>query len=94
MEQVIDELKEKMRATHITRLQQGNCTIEGGFVWNDLLTNLERISDHCSNIAGCVIDSASRNLNLHESIRASRENNAEYEIMHKQFAEKYSIANL
>lgn len=94
LEQVIDELKEKMRATHITRLQQGNCTIEGGFVWNDLLTNLERISDHCSNIAGCVIDSASRNLNLHESIRASRENNAEYEIMHKQFAEKYSIANL
>ena len=94
LEQVIDELKEKMRASHIFRLQRNECTIEGGFVWNDLLTNLERISDHCSNIAGCVIDSAARNLNLHESLRNARENDAEYEVMHKQFAEKYSIANL
>ncbi len=94
LEQVIDDLKEEMRATHIFRLQKNECTIEGGFVWNDLLTNLERISDHCSNIAGCVIDIASRNLNLHESLRNARENDAEYEVMHKQFAEKYSIANL
>ncbi len=94
LEQVIDELKEKMRATHIFRLQRNECTIEGGFVWNDLLTNLERISDHCSNIAGCVIDTAAQNLNLHESLRNARENDAEYEVLHKQFAEKYSIANL
>ncbi len=94
LEQVIDELKEKMRATHIFRLQRNECTIEGGFVWNDLLTNLERISDHCSNIAGCVIDAASRNLNLHESLRNARENDAEYGVLHAQYAEKYSIANL
>ena len=94
LEQVIDELKEKMRASHIFRLQKNECTIEGGFVWNDLLTNLERISDHCSNVAGCVIDAASRNLNLHESLRNTRENDAEYEVMHKQFAEKYSIVKL
>ena len=94
LEQVIDDLKEKMRASHIFRLQRNECTIEGGFVWNDLLTNLERISDHCSNVAGCVIDTASRNLNLHESLRNARENDAEYEVLHKQFAEKYSIANL
>ena len=94
LEQVIDDLKEKMRASHIFRLQRNECTIEGGFVWNDLLTNLERISDHCSNVAGCVIDAASRNLNLHESLRNARENDAEYEVLHKQFAEKYSIANL
>jgi len=94
LEQVIDELKEKMRATHIFRLQKNECTIEGGFVWNDLLTNLERISDHCSNIAGCVIDAASRNLNLHESLRNARENDAEYGVLHAQYAEKYSIANL
>ncbi len=94
LEQVIDELKEKMRATHISRLQKNECTIEGGFVWNDLLTNLERISDHCSNIAGCVIDTAARNLNLHESLRNARENDAEYEVMHKHFADKYSIVNL
>lgn len=94
LEQVIDDLKEKMRASHIFRLQKNECTIEGGFVWNDLLTNLERISDHCSNVAGCVIDAASRNLNLHESLRNTRENDAEYEVMHKQFAEKYSIVKL
>ena len=94
LEQVIDELKEKMRASHIYRLQQGDCTIEGGFVWNDLLTNLERISDHCSNIAGCVIDTAKRNLNLHESLRNARENDAEYEVMFRYYSEKYSIANL
>ena len=94
LEQVIDELKEDMRASHIVRLQQGNCTIEGGFVWNDLLTNLERIADHCSNIAGCVIDTAEQNLNLHESLRNARENDAAYSVMHKQYAEKYSIANL
>ena len=94
LEQVIDELKEDMRASHIVRLQQGNCTIEGGFVWNDLLTNLERIADHCSNIAGCVIDTAEQNLNLHESLRNARENDANYEVMHKQYAEKYSIAHL
>ena len=94
LEQVIDELKEAMRATHISRLQQGECTIEGGFVWNDLLTNLERISDHCSNIAGCVIDTAERNLNLHESLRNARENDAEYEVMFVHYSEKYSISNL
>ncbi len=94
LEQVIDQLKEQMRASHISRLQQGECTIEGGFVWNDLLTNLERISDHCSNIAGCVIDTASQNLNLHESLRDARENSEEYSALYARYAEKYSIANL
>ena len=58
LEQVIDTLKEQMRTRHILRMQQGHCSIEAGFVWSDLLTNLERTSDHCSNIAGCVIDAA------------------------------------
>ena len=51
LEQVIDTLKEQMRTRHILRMQQGHCSIEAGFVWSDLLTNLERTSDHCSNIA-------------------------------------------
>ncbi|MCI7146769.1 MAG: Na/Pi cotransporter family protein, partial [Firmicutes bacterium] len=58
LEQVIDGLKEQMRTRHILRLQQGECSIDAGFVWSDLLTNLERTSDHCSNIAGCVLDMA------------------------------------
>lgn len=56
LEQVIDRLKEKMRTRHIHRMQQGDCSIEVGFVWSDLLTSLERASDHCANIAGCIMD--------------------------------------
>lgn len=69
LEQVIDKLKEIMRSGHILRLQKGSCSIETGFVWSDILTNLERTSDHCSNIAGCVLESKQHNLNLHESLR-------------------------
>ena len=70
LEQVIDLLKEQMRTRHILRMQQGACGIETGFVWSDLLTDLERTSDHCSNIAGCTIDTAQHNLNLHETLQA------------------------
>ncbi len=69
LEALIDELREALRTRHIIRLQGGNCSIEAGFVWSDLLTNLERISDHCSNIAGCVIETAHHDLNLHAGLR-------------------------
>ncbi len=51
LEQVIDKLKKQLKAMHISRLQNGECTIELGFIFTDLLTNYERVSDHCSNIA-------------------------------------------
>lgn len=54
LEEVIDRMKDTLRAKHISRLQQGQCSIDAGFVWADLLTSLERISDHCCNIAGCL----------------------------------------
>lgn len=54
LEEVIDRIKENCRTSHIKRLQQGKCTIEAGFIWNDILTDLERTSDHCSNIAGSI----------------------------------------
>lgn len=66
LKQVIVALKEQMRTRHILRMQQGHCSIEAGFVWSDLLTDLERTADHCSNIAGCVLDAANHGLNLHE----------------------------
>ncbi|MBO5981560.1 MAG: Na/Pi cotransporter family protein [Clostridia bacterium] len=72
LEQIIDRLKENMRTNHILRLQKGDCTMETGFVWSDILTNLERTSDHCSNIAGCVIDGEKHNLNIHESLREEK----------------------
>ena len=92
LEQIIDRLKEALRARHILRLQQGNCTINAGFIWSDLLTNLERVSDHCSNIAGCVLDIANRNMNLHQSLRAVRHDSAEYKAQYDRYAEKYALA--
>ena len=91
LEQVIDDLKEQMRTRHILRLQQGQCSIETGFVWCDLLTDLERTSDHCSNIAGCVIDAAQHDLNLHETLRAARGSDPDFRRIYQQYAEKYRI---
>lgn len=90
LEQVIDQLKERMRTHHILRMQQGVCSIDAGFVWSDLLTNLERTADHCSNIAGCVADMAQRNLNLHESLRSIRNDSEDFQQMFRAYAEKYS----
>jgi len=65
LEQVIDELKDAMRSGHIRRLQEGVCTIETGFVWADMLTDLERTGDHCCNVARTVIEVASEHMELH-----------------------------
>ncbi|WP_243467313.1 PhoU domain-containing protein [Acetivibrio straminisolvens] len=65
LEEVIDELKNAMKKKHIKRLQSNKCTIEMGFVYSDLITVLERISDHCSNIAECVIEMSHDSMNMH-----------------------------
>ena len=91
LEEVIDKLKEQMRTRHILRMQRGACSIEAGFVWSDLLTDLERISDHCSNIAGCVLDAAQHNLNLHEAPRTVRREDADFRTRLAADAEKYRL---
>ena len=92
LEQIIDDLKEELRTRHSIRLSQGNCSIETGFVWSDLLTNLERVSDHCSNVAGCIIDTAHHNLNLHESTRAVHESDAFFKEQFNLYKEQYKLA--
>ena len=94
LEQVIDGLKEQMRTRHILRLQQGLCSIDAGFIWADLLTNLERTSDHCSNIAGCVIDMAQRNMNIHEVLHETRNSSEDFRQKYKTFAGKYLYRNV
>lgn len=91
LEQVVDEMKEKMRTAHVRRLRNGECSIETGFIWSDILTNFERVSDHCSNIAGCVIDAAEHNLNLHETLDRAKRNDKEFKQKYSYYAEKYSI---
>ena len=68
LEETIDQLIEEIKVRHIHRLQTGECTIQLGFVLNDLLTNFERVSDHCSNIAVCVIESQADDLDPHAYI--------------------------
>lgn len=91
LEQVIDGLKEKMRTHHILRLQQGDCSIIAGFVWSDLLNNLERTSDHCSNIAGCVIEAANKEMTVHEALRDIRSDSPDYWNKYKNYLDKYSF---
>ena len=82
---------DSMRIHHILRMQQGSCSIESGFVWSDLLTALERVGDHCSNIAGCVIDLHHHNMNTHEAIRSARMENENFDDEYKAYAVKYSL---
>lgn len=91
LEEVIDQLKEQMRTHHILRLQQGKCSIDVGFVWSDLLTDLERTADHCSNIAGCVIDMAYHRMNIHESLRNFRNDSEDFRENFEKYAIKYAL---
>ena len=91
LEQVIDDLKEQLRARHILRLQQGSCSIETGFVWTDLLTSLERISDHCSNIAGGIIDLHNHDRNTHEALRSARTESGSYQILYQAYSREYRL---
>ena len=91
LEQVIDGLKEQLRTSHILRLQKEECSIEAGFVWADLLTDLERVSDHCSNIAGCIMDMHQGKLNLHESLRAMKEDRAQFDERCRMYRQKYAL---
>ncbi|MBR5504968.1 MAG: Na/Pi cotransporter family protein, partial [Clostridia bacterium] len=92
LEQVIDGLKSTLRNGHITRLKTGECSIEAGFVWADLITNLERTADHCSNIAACVIDAANNNMNVHQSLRDMKLNSEYFDSKFSYYSEKYAIS--
>lgn len=94
LEQVIDVLKETLRTSHILRMQQGQCSIDAGFIWSDLLTNLERTSDHCSNIAGCIIDMAHHNMNIHESLREVKNDSEDFKKQFQFYTKKYMLTEI
>lgn len=92
LEQVIDKLREEIKARHIERLKSGQCTIELGFILADLLGNLERISDHCSNIAVCMIEIQASVLNQHSYLSQVRKSvGGQYSDDYKIFEEKYRL---
>lgn len=91
LEEVVDTLKEQLRNRHILRLQKGECTIELGFVWSDLLTNLERVADHCSNIAGCIIEMSHDSLDVHEYLDNVKAGSPGFLQAYEAYARKYAL---
>ncbi len=92
LEQVVDHLKNQIRLQHTLRLQKSECTIEHGFVLADILTNLERVSDHCSNIAGCLIEmSRHDSLGVHEYLHTVKAGSEEFTRLYNRYLEKYQL---
>ena len=92
LEEVIDDLRDQIKLNHIRRLQKSECTIEHGFVLSDLLTNFERVADHCSNIASCVVEISQYDaLDLHKYIHDMKEGNEGFVAKYGEYKAKYAL---
>ncbi len=91
LEETVDRLTEEIRLRHIQRLQSGQCTIQLGFVLNDLLTNFERVSDHCSNIALCVIESQTGVMDPHAYAQELRAGDSGFEADLRRDLSRYQL---
>lgn len=93
LEQVVDSLKDELRSRHIQRLQNGECTISNGFIFSDLLTNYERVADHCSNIGVCVLRIAEDSFDTHEYLNRIKDGHDDtFENRYNRYKEKYQLA--
>ena len=92
LEQVIDQLCDELRRRHVDRLQHGKCTISNGFVFNDLIGNFRRISDHCSNIAAAMIGIESGSLETHEYLgKVKEEKDRSFQRNYEQYAKQFML---
>ena len=92
LEQVIDRLKLKIKNNHIMRLRDGKCTVEMGFILSDLLNNYERVADHCSNIAVCILELAHGSFDTHEYLNNVKENDENnFGLLYEKYKEKYAL---
>ncbi len=92
LEQVINRLRDKLKEAHIERLTNGECTIELGFVFSDLITNIERVSDHCSNIAIGVIETNRNGYDAHEYLHELKNSDdIQYNADYKSYKQKYAL---
>lgn len=92
LEDVIDGINSKAKKHHIKRLQKGKCTIALSVPFEDLLTNFERVSDHCSNVAVCMIQTKDDVYDTHEYLDTLKENNTpEFRAMYEEYKEKYGL---
>lgn len=91
LEEVVDQLQIKLKNRHVKRLQKGLCSMETGFIYLDILTSLERISDHCSNIAVCLIQVNDDNFETHEYLRTIKTSGDEFDTSVEKFLKKYPL---
>ena len=92
LEQVIDELNKAIKKRHIKRLRKGKCSIELGLVLADIVTNYERVSDHCSNIAVCLIQEQDKEVEEHDlTAHMDEEDNRKFAEQIKEYTEKYAL---
>lgn len=92
LEQVVDYLRDQIKLRHTLRLQKSQCSIELGFILSDILTNLERVSDHCSNIAGCLIEmSRNESLDIHSYLYKIKAGGEEYQKNYQLYMSKYAL---
>lgn len=89
LEEVIDELKAKLRANHIDRVKRRQCSIEAGFIWSDLLTNLERVGDHCNNIATEIIDDLNYDNRYFHKTKRHASDDEGYDVMYRDYSLRY-----
>jgi phosphate:Na+ symporter len=92
LEEVVDDLCDEIKANHIERVSRQECTLENGFVFNDLLTDYERISDHCSNIAVDIIESGPVGIKLHEyHMNHDYRSDEEFQRYFNEYKEKFAF---
>ncbi len=92
LEQVVDDLRDGIKRRHILRLKKSECTIEHGFVLSDILTNLERVSDHCSNIAGCLIEMQRHDaLDLHGYLHSVKEGAGDFDELFAEYTAQFAL---
>ncbi|MBQ3488349.1 MAG: Na/Pi cotransporter family protein [Clostridia bacterium] len=91
LEEMIDMLSDELKLHHVNRVQAGQCTLDQGFVFNDLITNLERVADHCSNIAVAMIELESESVQAHEYLKNLKESSGQFVALYEEYAKKYAI---
>ncbi len=86
----MDSLKDELRTRHILRVKEGSVPVDVSFIWTDILTDLERISDHASNVAACVLDQSEHTLNTHETLRERKKKDGNFDDMFQWYAHKFN----
>ena len=95
LEQVIDKIRDKLKEAHVRRLTNGECTIELGFVFSDLITNFERISDHCSNIAIGIIEINKNTYGVHEYLHELKNSDdVQFNENYQEYKKKYALPSI